>query len=75
MITTGVGCWASNSCSSCTTCVCCLGGQSVSARPTLLQSAAREFLQIFGQVSEPPLLPYYHALRTEYFPWVRALAR
>jgi hypothetical protein len=43
--------------------------------PALLQGAAREFLQIFGQVSEPPLLPYYHALGTEYFQWVRALAR
>lgn len=41
----------------------------------LLQGAAHEFLQIFGQIGEPPLLPYYHALGTEYFQWVRALAR
>jgi hypothetical protein len=43
--------------------------------PAVLQGSAREFLQVFGQVSEPPLLPYYHALGTEYFHWVRALAR
>jgi hypothetical protein len=40
-----------------------------------LHGAAREFLQVFGQVSEPPLLPYYHALGNEYFQWVRAPAR
>jgi hypothetical protein len=43
--------------------------------PAVLQGSAREFLQIFGQVGEPPLLPYYHALGTEYFQWVRTLAR
>jgi hypothetical protein len=50
-------------------------GNLPASAPALLQGAAREFLQIFGQVSEPPLLPYYHALGTEYFQWVRALAR
>lgn len=41
----------------------------------LLQASAREFLQIFGQISEPPLLPYYHSLGRSYFDWVRALAK
>ena len=41
----------------------------------LLQASAREFLQIFGQISEPPLIPYYHSLGRVYFDWVRALAR
>lgn len=41
----------------------------------LLQASAREFLQIFGQISEPPLIPYYHSLGLAYFDWVRALAK
>jgi len=41
----------------------------------LLQASAREFLQIFGQISEPPLIPYYYSLGLAYFDWVRALAK
>ena len=40
-----------------------------------LQAAAREFLQIFGQVSEPPLIPYYYTLGVAYFDWVRSVAK
>lgn len=40
-----------------------------------LQAAAREFLQVFGQVSEPPLIPYYYTLGVAYFDWVRAVAK
>lgn len=43
--------------------------------PAHLQGAAREFLQIFGQISEPPLIPYYYTLGVAYFDWVRTLAR
>jgi hypothetical protein len=39
------------------------------------QANAREFLQIFGQISEPPLIPYYYSLGKAYFDWLRALAR
>ena len=46
-----------------------------STRSSALQSAAREFLKIFDQISEPPLRPYYDALGREYFEWVRALAK
>lgn len=40
-----------------------------------LTAAAREFLQIFGQISEPPLIPYYYSLGLAYFDWVRVAAR
>jgi hypothetical protein len=40
-----------------------------------LHDAAREFLKIFDQVSEPPLLPYYDALGRDFFEWVRELAK
>ena len=46
-----------------------------STRSSALQSAAREFLKIFDQISEPPLRPYYDALGREYFEWVQALAK
>lgn len=36
---------------------------------------AQEFLRLFGVVSEPPLIPYYHALGRPFFDWVRAAAR
>jgi len=36
---------------------------------------AQEFLRSFGAVSEPPLIPYYHALGKEFFQWVRAAAK
>ena len=48
---------------------------SPSARSSALQNAAREFLNIFDWVSEPPLLSYYNALGREYFEWVQALAQ
>jgi hypothetical protein len=40
-----------------------------------LQSAAREFLRIFDQISEKPLRPYYNALGRDWFEWLRELAR
>lgn len=40
-----------------------------------LQSAAREFLKIFDQISEKPLRPYYNALGREWFGWLRELAQ
>ncbi len=40
-----------------------------------LRLLGTEFLRSFGQVSEPPLMPYYHALGREFFDWVRAVAR
>lgn len=39
-----------------------------------LQAPAAEFLRLFGQLSEPPLIPYYHALGMEFFDWTRAAA-
>lgn len=48
--------------------------KSLQATPAL-QAVAREFLQVFGQVSEPPLLPYYHALGRDYFETVRRISR
>ena len=42
---------------------------------TGLQSQAREFLKIFDQVYEPPLLPYYKALGRDWLEWLRKLAQ
>jgi hypothetical protein len=39
-----------------------------------LQSSARDFLKIFDQVSEKPLRPYYNALGSDWFEWLRKLA-
>lgn len=36
-----------------------------------LQAPAREFLRLFGILSEPPLIAYYHALGSRFFDWVR----
>jgi hypothetical protein len=41
----------------------------------VLQATAREFLQIFGQISEPPLIPYYYSLGVAFFDWVRTASR
>jgi hypothetical protein len=40
-----------------------------------LQASAQEFLRLFGSLSEAPLTPYYYALGSEFFNWVRALAK
>ena len=40
-----------------------------------LQDAAREFLKIFDQVTEPALKPYYSFLGQDYFGWLRSVAR
>jgi hypothetical protein len=39
-----------------------------------LKDSAREFLNIFDQVSEPGLKPYYDFLGREYFGWLRSVA-
>ena len=39
-----------------------------------LRVLAQEFLRSFGVISEPPLIPYYHALGRDYFDWVRTTA-
>lgn len=36
--------------------------------------AAKEYLLLFGEVTEPPLLPYYQNLGHEFFLWLRQLA-
>ena len=40
-----------------------------------LKPSAQEFLRLFGLISEPPLIAYYHALGSKFFEWVRAAAR
>ena len=39
-----------------------------------LKSEAREFLNIFDQISEQPLRLYYNALGRDWFEWLRKLA-
>ena len=39
-----------------------------------LKGPAAEFLRLFGLLSEPPLIPYYHALGAPFFDWTRATA-
>lgn len=34
------------------------------------RSAAREFLALFGRLSEPPLAPYYRSLGKDFFLWI-----
>ncbi|HNT39612.1 MAG TPA: hypothetical protein PKO45_10890 [Rubrivivax sp.] len=41
----------------------------------VLQANASEFLQVFGKVGEPPLIPYYYSLGRAFFDWVREVAR
>lgn len=43
--------------------------------PSDLRLRAQEFLRSFAVVSEPPLIPYYHALGRDYFDWVRKIAK
>lgn len=39
------------------------------------QLLAQEFLRSFDSISEPPLIPYYHALGKEFFDWVQVIAK
>jgi hypothetical protein len=34
---------------------------------------AAEFVALFSQLMEPPLIPYYQAVGKEFFDWVRRL--
>jgi hypothetical protein len=40
-----------------------------------VREAAREYKVLFRILSEPPLLPYYHALGQEFFTWVAHTGR
>jgi len=37
--------------------------------------AARHFLQLFQEISEPPFSPYYEAIGRDFFTWARTIAR
>jgi hypothetical protein len=50
-------------------------GQASAPEQARWGPSARELLQIFGQVGEPPLIPYYYSLGKDFFDWMRALAR
>lgn len=38
------------------------------------RGAAQEFLRLFADVAEPPLLPYYEALGADFFHWMHTAA-
>jgi hypothetical protein len=42
--------------------------------PSAKQAAAREFVGLFTELAEPPLVPYYEALGGGFFGWVKAAA-
>jgi hypothetical protein len=45
------------------------------AATSALRAAAREFRDLFDQLAEPPLKPYYRALGPRFFAWLEQSAR
>lgn len=50
------------------------GAGQTNLTPSATQVAAREFVALFTELAEPPLLPYYDALGGDFFTWVKDAA-